>query len=162
MKDTLTALGIAIRAFERIDIGYPKGDHYVVRREDPASVTQALSAFDVSWSSSLIRFYQLCDGIRLPDVANGYTLYSLQEFVSVNQLLSEPNRLDDGRRCLIVGVDGGGNRFALLPDTDEIVYLPNARVSNDRTYEGTKLRPIAANLEGLVKILLEETRAAVA
>jgi hypothetical protein len=145
----LNKLRSVIKQFEGIDIGYPKDNHCIEGKKSELVVTRIANVFRLSPSSELIEFYQCCDGIELPDVGNGYLIYSAEDLISINSMDSEPRRLGLND-ILVIGGDGGGGRFAYLMDTGQIFYLPMAAVLNGE-YLGGEAKVLATNIEGLVR-----------
>lgn len=152
MELELAAFEAALRDFEKIDLGYPKGEHIVRPQGNPSLVNDVCNEYGLPAQSSLRLFYSICDGIDLPDVENGFFVYSMAEFSSINKMPTEPNRFD-GQDVVVVGSDGGGGRFVNTIQSDMIVYLPPGEVSAAREYLGENASPVADSMNSFLRFL---------
>lgn len=153
IKEELNKLSDSIEVFQKIDIGYPKEPHIVIDQKKSFPEQDMIDLFNVSPSSCLFGFYRICDGVELPDIDNGYFIYGVEEMISVNTMDSEPNHFSD-KAIIVFGADGGGGRFALMIDTDQIYYLPPAEVLN-REYRGQNAKLVAPSLDRFISYLNE-------
>lgn len=160
MNANLKRLAAAITAFEPVDIGYPKDVHEILpQSRSTAEVAEALRSLNVPPSSRLNELYTLCDGIELPQIDNAYSILTLEWLHRVQNMDSEPIRFD-GRDILFFGADGGGGRFVLALDSDEVYYLPVGEVTPDRVYVGSDIELVAATVdEWLVQLTARVQRA---
>lgn len=155
MKFDLTTLKTALKNFESVDLGYPKDEHLVLDQENQGLGNAVCDELGLTGSSTLREFYGICDGIQLPDVGNGFFIYSLAEFCSINKMISEPNKIG-GKPIVVIGTDGGGGRFVCVSDSDEVLYLAPAEVSSNREYLGTNVEVIADTMGGFIRYLIHE------
>ena len=119
----------AARAFDRVDLTYPKGTNAVLPAndsDDPDTVA-LLRRLRESDLASLEVFYHHAGGISLPDVGSGLFIHSPA------QILRELDRgaplhlwKIDGPRVFPFGSDGGGSLFAMGMDAQVLQLTPAA------------------------------------
>jgi hypothetical protein len=148
----LMKLKYLVEEFLKIDLGYPKGEHRIREQGNPRGAAEMCKILGVASNGSFEKFYEYCDGIDLPDVGNGYYVLSLSDIVSVNGMNSEPNRFNN-KDIVMFGTDGGGGRFVITKDSNEIYYLPTAEVTASRDYRGHQVKLEVSGMEGFVQYL---------
>jgi hypothetical protein len=79
--------------------------------------------------------YEVCDGISLPDVHNGYFIDSVQRVMSASKR-GEPILVEGSQSIpiLVFGTDGGGGRFVLGTVDGAVYYLPSSGALKNSTY----------------------------
>jgi hypothetical protein len=79
--------------------------------------------------------YEVCDGISLPDVHNGYFIDSAQRVTSASKR-GEPILVESSQSIpiLVFGSDGGGGRFAIGTVDGSVYYLPSSGAVKNMTY----------------------------
>lgn len=124
-------------------------------QQDQGLANAVCDELGLTAASTLREFYGICDGIQLPNVGNGFFIYSLAEFCSINKMIFEPNKVN-GKPIVVIGTDGGGGRFVCALDSDEVLYLAPGEVSSSREYLGTNVEVISDALGGLIRYLIHE------
>jgi hypothetical protein len=89
----------------------------------------------VDLPQKLQSLYEVCDGISLPDVYNGYFIDSAQRVASASNR-GEPILVEGSQSIPIhvFGSDGGGGRFVLGTVDGAVYYLPSSGAVNNSTY----------------------------
>lgn len=144
-----------------IDFGYPLGDNRIVPPSNGAAA--ALSQAGLAGIGGLSDLFSACDGIRMPDVHNGYFIYD-HERVCLHYTDSDPNCivLADNRETevLTIGQDGGGNHLAVDRKRGRVFFLPMGPLHDGR-YDGrhTNVRIVAEGIPQLLDKLVEDVAA---
>ncbi|WP_068819222.1 hypothetical protein [Phormidesmis priestleyi] len=79
--------------------------------------------------------YEVCDGMSLPDVHNGYFIDPAQRVTSASKR-GEPILVEGSQSIpiLVFGSDGGGGRFVLGTVDGAVYYLPSSGAVKNSTY----------------------------
>jgi hypothetical protein len=153
----------AIDDLADVELLYPKGRHVIFPPAGPRDLEELAVHVKPAVPGELAEFYRMCDGLRLPDVHNGYSIASA---ASVCRYIrqGEPTRVSDRTPSGVVmfGSDGGGGRFALRTEGQpEVLYLPNWGAVDHGMFDAA-LAPtevLAPSLEGFLNRLIDDVRA---
>jgi hypothetical protein len=150
-----------IAELEQIDLGYPLGRNEVHAPSSEEVRARLAGASGLPPLSPLLRLFDRCNGVSLPDVHNGYFIHSAELILrGINH--GEPRSLSgsEAGSILVFGSDGGGNRFALR-GADEIVLQLGEGAVIDGVFdgEGGAVRRIAEDLEAFLERLEADTEA---
>jgi hypothetical protein len=114
---------------EGIDVGYPIGQNML--RAPCKDDSLIFLKPDLCEQSSFSVFYELCDGVSLPDLGNGLFIHSRKQNLT-SRSRGLPVRLKVGAAIFTFGSDGGGGLFAAheMVDDCRILHLPVGTVIN--------------------------------
>jgi hypothetical protein len=146
----------------KIDLGYPLGSN-TISPPFAGAASSALSKAGLDTIKELSDLYSACDGIRMPDVHNGYFIYDLDRICS-HYPDSDPCRLlsdnNDEFAVLAIGQDGGGNHFVLHRNEGYVLFLPIGPLYQG-CYDGrhTKIRVVARDIPDFLDKLIDDATA---
>lgn len=147
---------------QRLDLGYPLGDNIVAPAKPMLEARKILSLLDKRVDLQVVEFYLACDGIKLPNVWNGFFISPLSRLPDAEKF-SLPDRaaLPTGEiPILSIGSTGGGDNFARNCSTGEVMFLPPGLVENG-LYDGRdgRVRVVARDFKGFLERIIEDTEA---
>ena len=128
----LAHLQFLLEKVRALKLDYPLGEHTVVPPPATTLLTQLVQKTGLAFTHPLLMFYTYCDGIRLPDVHNGYFIHSIHQVLRGLEA-GEPTRLatNPTEMAVVFGSDGGGGRFVMrIKEPGEVLYLPLGTVHN--------------------------------
>jgi hypothetical protein len=151
-----------IEQLRNLDLGYELDENVIFPPGDPGTLLGLNDAAGLEAESPLSAFYRACGGVSLPDAHVGYFVHK-PELVVRGLSSGEPRRITGAFEgdVLVFGSDGGGGRFALVPDGfGEVLYLGEGAV-HDAVFDGTygEVRLLADNLEKFLSQLLADLAA---
>lgn len=155
-KADTESLLVKLRA---IDFGYPLGENIIcdVAEEHSLELGESL---DSSASQDLREFYSICDGIRWPDVHNGYFLKEHGE-IGIPRDEYEPTQVDGPLSCsvIVVGSTGTGALFAVSRE-GELLLLQPRRIEKNIYFDpdGT-IQVVAPDFSTFCQLLLKDLEA---
>jgi hypothetical protein len=129
-----------INKLEQLDFGYPLDTNVIYARSSQDDIDSLNSKIGDSMPASILEFYTHCGGISLPDVWNGYYIYSIEIILSSAERYI-PTKIygTPPYDILVFGGNGGGRLFASRLDSEEIIYLREGSVVNS-TFNRTDSR----------------------
>jgi hypothetical protein len=110
----------------------------------------------------LIPLYRVCDGLRLPDVHNGYFLMPAKELIESKDASSilQPSGLSIP--VCVFGSDGGGSRFAVGTIDHSVYYVPSTvGVEGNMFIDGSRAcsRKVSKSVVEFLMVLLTDVYA---
>lgn len=153
----------ALEDLRRIDFGYPISENVVVSVSEKRDAGMLLDAEGLQLPE-LADFYGHCDGLRMPDIRNGYFLKSLSDLIcGIRE--REPTAMAglSVDPILVIGSTGGGQRFAINRRSQAVLMLGNGFVK-DRTFkaDGENVRVVASGLDVFLERILADVEAFIA
>ena len=150
-----------IRSLYTVDWGYPLGENFIRNVNAEQSLVQKLFGSDIRLHH-LVTYYQLSDGLELPDVRNGLFIHRV-DMIHRGILAGEPTEISGpgGGTVITFGSDGGGGRYAVRTGGEpEVLHLPVGRVK-DSVFDGKRypIRVLAQDFCGFLRIVEEDTSA---
>jgi hypothetical protein len=136
-EDWLYDVNNLLLQLRAIDFGYPLGENLLLAPSEDGAVPQ---------NTELAEFYSCCDGLRWPDVGNGYFLRSKSELdMAKNEY--DPTAVKGDKRgpITVLGSTGTGILFALRSETGEVMKLPSSRIERNLYDNSDSRAQIIAN-----------------
>jgi hypothetical protein len=161
ISDSISRIVTLLDSLERLDLGYPLGENLVVPPMPLSVIETSLQNAKLEGRHDLREFHAKCNGVRLPDVHNGYFLHSLDS-------LARHGRRDDIHEVLgpvsgsvvVIGSSGGGDLFTLRRRKWDVLCLPPGPVHAGR-YDGTRaaVRRVAGDFGSFLGRLVADVEA---
>lgn len=165
LQEWMTAIKEKINILSKLDLGYPQGENILLPVDKP-SANKLQSLVDFAPPYQVLEFYNSCGGIKLPNIWNGYFIFSVEQIykgVADSILPTKVSTSDYSFKILVFGSDGGGNLFAAAQnDLDfPILYLPHGVISNStiKYPQNPKPKIISPDFYGFLRRLLADTTA---
>lgn len=148
-----------------IDLGYPQGENAIRTPSQLALESDTIVGISaVGLRDELLAFYGSCDGLSWPDVHNGIFVESVER-LSCAKERGEPDKLvvrdsDQIIRILVIGSDGGGNRFC-IDESNGRVWRVSGGLLENRVLEADSKTVVlvAASFLQFLNRLREDLRA---
>lgn len=163
MKKWLAEMENQLVSLKNLDLGYPQGNNFILPPDDKNLLDELLKITELKLPEELINFYRECGGVNLPDIWNGYFIFSLAKIIASIQNATLPTKINGTYQgaILVFAADGGGNLFAIhLTKSPVILYLPSESIQDD-TITHAYLRPkdVSNNFSDFLLRLIEDTQA---
>ena len=139
-----------------VDLGYPQGQNMVRPPASSESVDMLRRETPLFGDAGLYHLYEVCDGVTLPDVHNGYFIHAVA-LIARGVASGEPRALSQpgagSEEVLVFGSDGGGGRFAVRRNPlGEVVHLASFGEVRNGVYDG-RVRTLAPSVESFLERL---------
>lgn len=161
LEKWLDKLQERLQELAQADLAYPPGNNTV---HPPVTVERlSVVASSLHLRQEVVGLYQVCDGLSLPDVHNGYFIHPIDQIQRSSQS-GGPMAIDGGpyRGPIVVfGSHGGGGLFAIRAAEGDVLLLEGGAVRHS-VYEddgGRRVVKVADSFEGFLIRLLDDTAA---
>ena len=155
----LGELSLALEPLAEIDLGYPQGENVVLPPSRDA--VAILSAKHLENIEGLVEFYTACDGVRLPDIHNGYFLRPIRSLIELDDA-AEPRVVLSPSPIHVVyfGCTGGGDLLVVDRETGRVLLLPPGSL-REGVYNGSSgtVRVVGTGIADFVENLVADVRA---
>jgi hypothetical protein len=165
LEKWIAEMKLQIVALRQIDLGYPQGNNEILPPKDLDLLRALSDRLQIDVPNSLADFYHHCGGLRLPDVWNGYFVFTLSATLKGIDR-GNPTTLAKTVDSKIIpfGCDVGGNLFALnTTGTNQALFLRPGLIEHG-VFEGAQnaIKVVGDDFDHFLERLLADTKAFVA